>query len=104
VPIYEYECSACGKSFEMFLGVHDKPIKKCPQCNSSRIKKLVSNCSFQLKGSGWYVTDYARKDDPGKKKQKKSDTKETDAAQGKTDSKKSTESKPAESTAATKAA
>jgi putative FmdB family regulatory protein len=62
VPIYEYECQACGKAFETFLGFNDKQPTKCVNCKSSRIRKLVSNCSFQLKGTGWYLTDYARKD------------------------------------------
>jgi len=105
VPIYEYECSACGKSFEIFLGMSDKPVKKCPNCKSSKIRKLVSNCSFQLKGSGWYVTDYARKDNnSGKKKQKKSDTKETGTTAEASDSKKSADSSTSESSATNKAA
>jgi len=106
VPIYEYECSACGKSFEVFLGMRDKPVKKCPHCNSSKIRKLVSNCSFQLKGSGWYVTDYARKDNSstGKKKQKKSDAKETSTTSEASDSKKTAESSTSETTTTNKAA
>jgi len=72
VPIYEYECQACGKTFEMFLGFSDKQPTKCINCKSSKIRKLISNCSFQLKGTGWYVTDYARKDkDNGGKAHKK---------------------------------
>jgi len=62
VPIYEYECEDCKKVFEAFVGINDPPLKNCPHCNGTRVKKLVSNCSFQLKGSGWYLTDYARKE------------------------------------------
>ena len=62
MPIYEYECAHCKNVFEVFLTVNDQQVKKCPHCKSVKIKKLVSNCSFRLKGSGWYLTDYAHKD------------------------------------------
>ena len=62
MPIYEYECKACGKDFEVFLGIKAQPVEKCIHCKSNNIRKLISNCSFQLKGTGWYLTDYARKD------------------------------------------
>lgn len=69
MPIYEYECMNCGKHFEHMQKITEAPLSLCPFC-SGKVKKLVSNCSFQLKGSGWYVTDYARKDgDKGKKKE-----------------------------------
>lgn len=88
VPIYEYECNACGKIFEVFLNAADKPVKKCAHCKSTRIHKLISNCSFQLKGSGWYVTDYAKRDKKsggnGKQKETAADT---TAAAAKTDAK-----------------
>lgn len=78
MPIYEYECNGCGKTFEVFVGVKDKPIKKCTYCQSTKIKKLISNCSFQLKGTGWYVTDYGGKKETGsKKKEKKADSSES---------------------------
>jgi len=110
VPIYEYECHACGETFEAFVGVNDKPVKKCAHCKSTRIKKLVSNCSFQLKGTGWYATDYAKKDKGGEKgKDKEKDTSETaKASDVKTSEKKgdstSSESKKSEAKAETKAA
>lgn len=62
MPIYEYKCEDCSKVFEVFLGIKDKPIRQCIHCNGKNIRKLISNCSFQLKGTGWYLTDYARKD------------------------------------------
>ncbi len=61
MPIYEYECEDCSKVFETFVKVNDPPEKKCPCCEGTRVKKLISNCSFQLKGTGWYATDYAKK-------------------------------------------
>ncbi len=65
MPIYEYRCEKCG-IFEVTQKITEKPLSKCPTCKS-RVKKLISNSSFQLKGTGWYVTDYARKDKRGAK-------------------------------------
>src|SRR6476620_63784 len=59
MPIYEYQCQKCG-TFEATQRITDKPLAKCPTCKG-KVKKLISNTSFQLKGTGWYVTDYARK-------------------------------------------
>jgi len=59
MPIYEYQCAKCG-TFEVTQRITDKPIGKCPTCKG-KVKKLISNTSFQLKGTGWYITDYARK-------------------------------------------
>ena len=60
MPIYEYECQKCG-TFEFTQGITEKALGKCPTCKG-KVKKLISNTSFQLKGTGWYITDYARKD------------------------------------------
>ena len=60
MPIYEYQCHKCG-TFEVTQRITEKPLGKCPTCKG-KVKKLISNTSFQLKGTGWYVTDYARKD------------------------------------------
>jgi len=60
MPIYEYDCQKCG-TFETTQKITDKPLAKCPTCKG-KVKKLISNTSFQLKGTGWYVTDYARKE------------------------------------------
>jgi len=86
VPIYEYECEDCGKVFETFVKINEPPEKKCPYCEGTRVKKLISNCSFQLKGTGWYATDYAKKDanssnrkDNSKKTSQQDKTKETSA-------------------------
>lgn len=66
MPIYEYACPKCGE-FEVTQRITEPPLKKCPTCKSTKVKKLISNTSFQLKGSGWYITDYARKDGAGGK-------------------------------------
>ncbi|MGE5816989.1 MAG: FmdB family zinc ribbon protein [Deltaproteobacteria bacterium] len=65
MPIYEYKCEKCG-TFETTQRITEKPLSKCPTCKG-KVKKLISNTSFQLKGTGWYITDYARK---GKDKEK----------------------------------
>ncbi len=57
MPIYEYECSKCGKQFEVFQKITEDPLTKCKFCEG-RVRRLISQCSFQLKGTGWYVTDY----------------------------------------------
>jgi putative FmdB family regulatory protein len=59
VPLYEYECSNCG-SFEQIRRFSDPPLEACPKCNGP-VEKLLSAPAFQFKGTGWYVTDYARK-------------------------------------------
>ena len=81
MPIYEYECSSCGKHFEHMQKITEEPLSVCPFC-SGTVKKLVSNCSFQLKGSGWYATDYAKKSgDNGKKEgNKKQEAKKEEKA------------------------
>lgn len=70
MPIYEYHCQKCG-IIEITQKITDKASSRCPKCKG-RIKKLISHTSFQLKGTGWYATDYARKDnkDSGTKEKK----------------------------------
>ena len=63
MPIYEYQCSKCGEVFEAFQKISDNPLTECKFCHG-RVEKLISHSSFQLKGSGWYLTDYARKSQP----------------------------------------
>jgi putative FmdB family regulatory protein len=60
VPIYEYQCSKCGEVFEAFQKITDEPLSQCKFCQG-KVEKLISQSSFQLKGSGWYLTDYARR-------------------------------------------
>ena len=60
MPIYEYRCEKCGNQFEVIQKFSDEPLKKCSSCKG-RLTKLISQTSFQLKGTGWYVTDYAKK-------------------------------------------
>lgn len=61
VPLYEYQCDACGRRFEVIQKFSDPPIEVCPTCGAA-VHKLASSPAIQFKGSGWYVTDYAKKD------------------------------------------
>jgi putative FmdB family regulatory protein len=69
MPIYEYKCEKCGQ-FEVTQKITDRPINRCPTCKG-KVKKLISHTSFQLKGTGWYITDYARKEKGSKDKDSK---------------------------------
>jgi len=60
MPIYEYVCEKCGDQIEVMQKVTDKPLKRCRKCRG-KLEKIVSRTAFQLKGSGWYKTDYAAK-------------------------------------------
>ncbi|MEW6068618.1 MAG: FmdB family zinc ribbon protein [Nitrospirota bacterium] len=59
MPIYEYECLNCGKQCEVLQKFNDEPLSICPDCGGT-MHKLISQSSFVLKGTGWYVTDYSR--------------------------------------------
>jgi putative FmdB family regulatory protein len=61
MPLYEYQCDACGRRFERIRKFSDPPIEVCPTCGG-KVQKLVSSPAFHLKGTGWYATDYSRKD------------------------------------------
>jgi putative FmdB family regulatory protein len=87
MPIYEYECTKCGKIEEAIQKFSDKPLTKCQSC-AGKLHKLVSQSTFHLKGTGWYVTDYANKsgnsNKPSKENQKSetTDTKSADPGSG----------------------
>jgi putative FmdB family regulatory protein len=58
MPIYEYRCGACGHELEALQKLSESPLTDCPACGKARLAKLVSAAGFQLKGSGWYATDF----------------------------------------------
>ena len=60
MPLYEYQCTQCGKIEEAIQKFSDPPLTVCPHC-SGKLNKLISQSSFHLKGTGWYVTDYSKK-------------------------------------------
>lgn len=71
MPIYEYECENCGHHFEQLQKVSDKPLKECPKCGKPTLHKLISAAGFQLKGTGWYATDFKDKGTKPKETSKK---------------------------------
>ena len=93
MPIYEYRCEHCGV-FEEMQRITDPPLARCPSCKR-KVRRLISNTSFQLKGTGWYATDYAR---AGAGNGAKKEGAESKSAETKTD--KAADSKPAESKSA----
>jgi len=62
MPLYEYQCESCGHRFEVIQKFSDQPVSVCPNCGKGPVVKLLSSPAIQFKGSGWYITDYARKD------------------------------------------
>jgi putative FmdB family regulatory protein len=63
MPIYEYRCAACGHHLEALQKMSEAPLRKCPECGKSQLRKLVSAPQFRLKGSGWYETDFKDKNE-----------------------------------------
>jgi len=61
MPLYEYQCDACGHRFEVIRKFSDPPLEVCPKCGG-HVQKLIASPAFHLKGTGWYATDYAKKD------------------------------------------
>ena len=84
MPIYEYECTKCGKMTEAIQRFSDPPLAKCSQC-SGELHKLISMSTFHLKGSGWYVTDYAGKNQ-STTASKNAETPKTESSETKTES------------------
>jgi putative FmdB family regulatory protein len=74
MPIYEYECTKCGHQTEIWQRITDQGITKCERCKG-KMRRLISQSSFHLKGTGWYVTDYASKKGTDAKKPKKTESK-----------------------------
>jgi putative FmdB family regulatory protein len=93
MPLYEYECGQCGRRFELIQKFSDPPTATCTDCGGTADRQL-SAPAIQFKGSGWYVTDYARKSAPPEKADSKSEAK----AEGKTDTAAKKDAKPPAST------
>ena len=99
MPLREYQCDACGHRFEVIQKMSDPPLEACPQCGGV-VRKLQSAPAFHLKGSGWYATDYAKKDESSAKSEDESKGAAKTAAdkgETKTDTAKSSESSEATS-------
>jgi putative FmdB family regulatory protein len=91
MPLYEYECTKCGRVEEAFQRFSDKPLSKCSHC-SGRLQKLISHSAFHLKGSGWYVTDYANKSKTSASKPNKAESPSSDSGAASTGSEKAKDS------------
>jgi putative FmdB family regulatory protein len=101
MPLYEYECEACAHRFERIQKFSDPPVDTCPTCGKGPVRKLFSSPAIQFKGSGFYITDYARKGSDSattKSGEAKSDS-TASSSESKSDSKSETksETKPATS-------
>jgi len=84
MPIYEYGCDSCGREFEEWQKFSDPPVDSCRYCGG-KARRLISQSTFVLKGSGWYVTDYGRKDGsscsrPAKHKEPAAECKSSDTS------------------------
>ena len=90
MPLYEYQCDACGRRFELIRKFSDPPVTDCPTCGGP-VQKLLSSPAIQFKGTGWYITDYARAgqtDGDGKQSdEKKTEAKPDSGSETKTESK-----------------
>jgi len=99
MPIYEYRCAACGHQDEHLQKVSDAPLTKCPACGKAKYQKQLSAAGFQLKGTGWYATDFkgSAKKSADKKTETKTETKADSKSDNKSDAKpdKKSESKAA---------
>ena len=85
MPLYEYQCKKCGHLFEKIQKFSDKLIKKCPECGG-RVEQTISAPAVQFKGSGWYVTDYAKKSHSSASSDGSKDSKETKKDEKKSES------------------
>jgi putative FmdB family regulatory protein len=106
MPFYEYECSACKFYVEALQKISDPPMKKCPSCKKSTLKKLVSAPAFRLAGGGWYETDF--KSDKENKRNLVGEDKDSGSSESKDESKTDSkadapkDTKPSEAKPATK--
>jgi len=91
MPLYEYECKKCGHRFERIQRFSDPLVKKCPECGG-KVEQVLSAPAVQFKGSGWYVTDYAKKSSAGSSTKSESESK-SDSAKKETKAKMESTSK-----------
>ena len=89
MPLYEYQCDKCAHRFEVIQKFSDAPVDVCPKCGGA-VKKLLSSPAIQFKGSGWYITDYARKGDSSAASAASSETKTDTKTETKTETKSET--------------
>ena len=91
MPLYEYQCEACGQRFEVIQKFSDSPPDVCTKCGKGPVHRLMSSPAIQFKGSGWYITDYAKKSStdattPKSDSGAKSETKSADSSKSESSS------------------
>lgn len=86
MPIYEYQCEACGHEFETLQKMSDDPLVDCPQCKAPKLRKLISAAAFRLKGQGWYETDFKKDNQKNLSQSESSSTGSGNSGTGKTES------------------
>jgi putative FmdB family regulatory protein len=101
MPLYEYQCANCGKTCEILQKIQEQPETTCPHCQQPQLQRQVSAPRFQLKGSGWYVTDFKNKDKPAAKTETTAST-EADSTPKTEENKKANEAPKTETTKSSK--
>ena len=96
MPIYEYRCASCGSEHEVLQKISEPLLTMCPTCRKDTLTKLVSAAGFQLKGSGWYATDFKNGSKPAAKTEAKPEAKADGKADGKSDAAPAAEGKSSE--------
>ena len=97
MPLYEYECEACGRRFEKIQKYSDPPIDVCQHCGKGPVRKLLSSPAIQFKGTGWYITDYKKSGGGGDASKSSSSSSDSSSSESKSSDSKSTESKSSDS-------
>lgn len=103
MPLYEYQCDSCDERFERIQKFSDPPVEVCPSCGGT-VKKLLSSPAIQFKGSGWYITDYAKKSKGETKPAKESTSTDSSSSAGAATSQESKDSKKESKDSSTSAA
>ena len=97
MPLYEYECEACGRRFENIQKYSDPPIEVCRHCGKGPVRKLLSSPAIQFKGTGFYITDYKKSGGGGESSKSSSSSSDSSSSESKSSESKSTDSKPGDS-------
>lgn len=89
MPLYEYQCESCKTRFERIQKFSDPPVEECPHCGKGPVRKLLSSPAIQFKGSGFYITDYAKKSssEAGSKSKSSSESSTSSSSDTKSDTK-----------------
>ena len=97
MPLYEYECEACGRRFENIQKYSDPPIEVCRHCGKGPVRKLLSSPAIQFKGTGFYITDYKKSGGGGESSKSSSSSSDNSSSESKSSESKSTDAKSGDS-------